>query len=101
LDDIWISASYGDDIIRVVNEIKMVLLVFHHFIRWKVPNFIVCYFHGKKYWENFHSLVVLLTTTTIEHLSNIFAQEICFVFATILITYSQLGYFELEFFKLF
>jgi hypothetical protein len=59
-----ISAGYGDDIIGAVNEIKMVVLVFHHFIRWKVPNFVVCYLHGKKYWEILHSVVVLLT---IEH----------------------------------
>jgi hypothetical protein len=38
---------------------------------------------------------VLLTTTNIEHLSNLFALENYFVFVTILITFSQLGYFEI------
>jgi hypothetical protein len=70
-----INASYGDDIIGVVNEIKMVVLVFHHFIKWKIHNFVLCYFHGKKYWENLHSLMVLLIPTTTKHLSNLFALE--------------------------
>jgi hypothetical protein len=96
-----INASYGDDIIGAMNEIKMAILVFHHFIRWKVPNFVVCYFHGKKYSEILHSLVVLLTTTSTKHLSNLFALENCFIFVIILIAFSQLGYSEIEFSKLF